>query len=50
LKMTSTQIYSMSKARGRARMEKPIPIMRVNGNLRFSKESLEAWLEELEER
>jgi predicted DNA-binding transcriptional regulator AlpA len=50
LRMSPTQIYSMSKARGRARMKHPIPILRVNGNLRFSKESLEQWLQALEER
>jgi excisionase family DNA binding protein len=50
LRMSPSQIYSMTKARGRARMKHPIPILRVNGNLRFSKESLEEWLQELEER
>lgn len=50
LKMSPSQVYSMTKARGRARMEKPIPTLRLNGNLRFAKESLEQWLKELEEK
>ena len=50
LKMSASQIYSMTKARGRERMEKPIPTLRLNGNLRFSKESLEQWLSEVEEK
>ena len=50
LKMTETQIYTLNKARSRARMQRPIPVLRINGNVRFSKESLERWLAELEER
>ena len=50
LKMTPSQLYSMTKKRGRARMDKPIPVLRLNGNLRFSQESLEEWLKQLEER
>jgi hypothetical protein len=30
-------------------MEKPLPVMKLNGNLRFCRESLEAWLREIEE-
>jgi predicted DNA-binding transcriptional regulator AlpA len=49
LKMKPSQVYSMTKKRGRARMERPIPVIKINGSLRFAKESLEAWLKELEE-
>jgi predicted DNA-binding transcriptional regulator AlpA len=48
LKMKPTQLYSMTKKRGRARMKKPIPVIKINGSLRFAKESLENWLKELE--
>ena len=48
LRMTPSQIYSMCKKRGRERMAKPLPVLRVNSNIRFVKESLEAWLKELE--
>jgi predicted DNA-binding transcriptional regulator AlpA len=50
LKMSPSQIYSMTKARGRARMKHPIPILLVNGNLRFSLEKLEEWVKQMEEK
>jgi len=50
LRMTRSQVYSLTKARGRARMGSPIPTIKLNGNLRFSQESLEEWLKKLEER
>ena len=50
LKVSRNQMYSMTRKRGASRMDRPIPVIRLNGNLRFSKESLEKWLEELEER
>ena len=48
LKMKPSQLYSMTKKRGRARMAKPIPVIRINGSLRFCRESLLGWLKELE--
>jgi excisionase family DNA binding protein len=48
LKMTRRQIYEMTSARTRAKSDHPIPVLRVNGNLRFSRTSVEAWLKELE--
>jgi excisionase family DNA binding protein len=49
LKMNRRQIYSMTETRTRARKEHPLPIMRVNGNLRFSRAAVEAWLAQLQE-
>ena len=49
LKMTRRQIYTMTESRTRAKQEHPLPIMRVNGNLRFSKAAVEAWLAQLQE-
>jgi excisionase family DNA binding protein len=49
LRVTRSQLYGMTRKRGAARMERPMPVIRLNGNLRFSKESLEEWLKELEE-
>jgi hypothetical protein len=49
LKMTKSQLYSMTRARARARMKHPLPVLRVNGNLRVSLESLQEWLRKLEE-
>lgn len=48
LRMQPSQLYSMTRQRGRARMERPIPVIKLNGSLRFVKESLEKWLQELE--
>jgi excisionase family DNA binding protein len=50
LKMTRRQIYSMTETRTRAKSPHPLPILRVNGNLRFSKAAITEWLKELEER
>jgi predicted DNA-binding transcriptional regulator AlpA len=49
LKMSKGQIYSMTERRTRAKQEHPLPFMRVNGNLRFSKSAVEAWLRQLQE-
>lgn len=50
LRMNVGQVYTLCKRRSRVRSDNPLPVIRVNGNLRFSKESLEKWLGELEER
>jgi predicted DNA-binding transcriptional regulator AlpA len=49
LKMSREQVYGMTRSRARERMEKPIPVLRINGNLRFRRSSIEAWYAELEE-
>ena len=49
LKMSKTQIYEMTKTRTRsgAMREHPIPVLKINGNVRFRKSDIEAWLEKL---
>jgi len=49
LKMSRTQIYELCRERVRSRMESPLPMLKINGNLRFSKSAIEAWLRELQE-
>lgn len=49
LKMSTRQIYSMTETRTRVKQKHPLPIMRVNGNLRFSRSAVEAWLQQLQE-
>ena len=49
LNMTKGQIHEMTRARGRERMPIPIPLLRINGNLRFRRPSLEKWLIEIEQ-
>ena len=47
LKMSKRQIYEQTRKRGQVRQEHPIPILRINGNLRFRKADIEAWLDQL---
>ena len=49
LNMTKGQIHEMTRARGRERMPIPIPLLKINGNLRFRRSSLEKWLNEIEQ-
>jgi len=45
LKMTRSQVYTMTRKRARARMEHPLPVLRINGNIRFRRTDIEEWLE-----
>jgi predicted DNA-binding transcriptional regulator AlpA len=49
LKMSKTQIYEMTRERTRsgAMRDNPVPVVKINGNLRFRKSDIEAWLEKL---
>ena len=47
LKMKPSQIYTMTRSRARERMARPLPYLKLNGNLRFSKEAIEQWISEL---
>lgn len=49
LKMTRRQIYEMTSARTRSRQKHPLPLLRVNGNLRFSRKAVEDWLATIQE-
>jgi excisionase family DNA binding protein len=49
LKMSRRQVYEMTSNRTRARQKDPLPLIRVNGNLRFSKTVVEAWLLRIQE-
>jgi excisionase family DNA binding protein len=48
LGMTKRQVWEMTRARGQARMPLPIPVLRINGNIRFKQSSLERWVDQLE--
>ncbi|SPF44748.1 hypothetical protein SBA1_550113 [Candidatus Sulfotelmatobacter kueseliae] len=50
LKMSKRQIYSMTESRTRNgnMRDHPLPVLRINGNLRFSREAVTEWLQELE--
>ena len=49
LKMTRGQCYTLTRKRSQLRQEHPLPVLRINGNLRFRKADVEAWLEKLAE-
>jgi excisionase family DNA binding protein len=49
LKMSKNQIYEMTKTRTRSgsMRHNPLPVLRINGNVRFRKSDVEAWIEKL---
>jgi predicted DNA-binding transcriptional regulator AlpA len=51
LKMSRRQIYSMTETRTRtgAMRDNPLPVLRINGNLRFDKADVLAWLQKEKE-
>lgn len=46
LKMSKGQIYEMTKQRTRtgSMKENPLPVLKINGNLRFRKVDVDSWL------
>jgi predicted DNA-binding transcriptional regulator AlpA len=52
LKMSKRQIYTMCETRTRngAMKENPLPVLKINGNLRFRKSTIEAWWIKMEEQ
>ena len=48
LSMTKRQVWEMTRSRGLSRMTVPIPLIRINGNIRFKQSSLEAWVDQME--
>jgi excisionase family DNA binding protein len=50
LKVKPRTVYEMTSNRGRARAEHPLPVVRLNSKcLRFRKEDIEKWVEQLAE-
>jgi excisionase family DNA binding protein len=49
LKMSKGQVYEMTRARTRsgAMRDNPIPVVKINGNVRFRKSDIEDWIEKL---
>jgi predicted DNA-binding transcriptional regulator AlpA len=52
LSMSTNQVYEMTRARTRsgAMRDNPIPVLRVNGNVRFSRESIDLFLARCEQK
>jgi excisionase family DNA binding protein len=49
LKMSKRQVYELTRERGQYRQKNPLPILRINGNLRFRRSDVEAWLNQIAE-
>lgn len=51
LKMSKGQIYEMTKERTRTGSMKdhPLPVLKINGNLRFRRVDVDSWLARLAE-
>lgn len=49
LKMSKGQVYEMTRVRTRKgnMHEHPLPVLRINGNVRFRKRDVEDWIEKL---
>jgi predicted DNA-binding transcriptional regulator AlpA len=48
LKMEPSAVYSMTRARHRARYgDRALPYFKINGSIRFRKSDIEAWLDRL---
>jgi predicted DNA-binding transcriptional regulator AlpA len=48
LKVTPRSVYEMTSARGRARRQHPLPVLRLNSKcLRFRRQDIEDWLERI---
>jgi predicted DNA-binding transcriptional regulator AlpA len=50
LKCKESSIYNLTRRRGRARYDNPVPVLRLPMGLRFRKSSILAWLESQEGR
>jgi hypothetical protein len=44
LKCKESSIYNLTRRRGRARYDNPVPVLRLPMGLRFRRESVMAWL------
>jgi hypothetical protein len=44
LKCKESSVYNLTRSRGRARYDNPVPVIRLPMGLRFRKSSIVAWL------
>ena len=49
LKLSKRSCYELTNARVRARQRFPLPFIKINGNTRFVRADVEAWLQKLRE-
>lgn len=48
LKFTRRQVYELTSARGQS-AEHPLPVFKVNGNIRFRRDQVENWIAQISE-
>ena len=49
LKFSRSQCYELCRERVQSRMAHPLPMIKINGNLRFDKTAVTEWLHQLQE-
>ena len=47
LQLSRSQVYDLTRKRGQLRNELPLPVIRINGNVRFLRSDIAAWLDKL---
>jgi hypothetical protein len=50
LKCKESSVYNLTRSRGAARYDNPVPVLRLPCGLRFKRSSVMAWLDSLETR
>ena len=50
LKCKESSVYNLTRRRGRARYDNPVPVLRLPCGLRFRRSSILSWLESQEQR
>lgn len=48
LKCKESSIYNLTRRRGRARYDHPVPVLKLPCGLRFKRSSIMAWLDSME--
>jgi len=48
LKCKESSVYNLTRRRGRARYDNPVPVLRLPCGLRFKRSSVKAWLDSME--
>lgn len=48
LKCKESSVYNLTRRRGRARYDNPVPVLRLPCGLRFKRSSVMVWLDSLE--
>ena len=48
LKTKESSVYNLTRRRGRARYDNPVPVLRLPCGLRFKRSSVLAWLDSME--